>query len=167
MAKPLFGAGLGPEKKSRDDLREKRGEELRRVELRRAELRRAAFAVGVVKAVDEWKEGAVEAVQEAAEAVGNFITNSFKAGKEWFLEFVQNILKDLVDQGKGLLGKGWQRQSSRNVSMAKCTHDFMTCRFVDQVSDLGAYPSGVTTGPGEPHVSIVAAWGILGQAREF
>lgn len=59
------------------------------------------FVAGAVKAIEDLTEEFVDAVQEAAENVGNFFVGAFKAGKEWFLGFLEEILTKLVEGGEG------------------------------------------------------------------
>lgn len=80
------------------------------------------FVAGVVQAIERFTEEFVDSVQEAAENVGNFFVGAFKAGKEWFLGFLEEILTQLVDAGEG---------------------------FTDTTSNLAsnaAYPGGITDG---------------------
>lgn len=47
-------------------------------------------------------EDVVDGVQEAAEALGNFISALGKFGKEWFIDFVGQIVDKVVDAGEGV-----------------------------------------------------------------
>lgn len=61
--------------------------------------------VRAVQDIEKFTEATVDWVQDAAENVGNFVVGAAKAGKEWFLGFLSQIMKKLIEAGEGFSDK--------------------------------------------------------------
>ena len=91
----------------------------------------------------------MDGVQEAAEALGNFISALGKFGKEWFIDFLGQIMDQVVDAGEGVTNLAAEIGSFPDGLGGDDVIGGVLKDLTDIVTGLFEVPSAVQAGPSE------------------